>query len=119
MITKPIYVSTEHEVLIETYLDTLYKNIKDISSKEKYNDFVDMSNYIIEYHNVYSDTAASGNWSDFMMILPLHFACMVNGYLLGIETKENANRVRIYKELLGQFSTKIIKDLYTIKPIHE
>jgi hypothetical protein len=44
---------------------------------------------------------------------------MVNGFLLGIETDDNRNDVRIYRELLGQFSTKIIKDLSTIQPIHE
>ncbi len=119
MTTKPIYVSTEHEILIESYLNTLYSNLQEISPEDKYDDFVYMSDNIIDYHNFYSESKETGNWNDFLMIIPLHLACMVNGFLLGIETDDNRNDVRIYRELLGQFNIKIIKDLSTIEPIHE
>ena len=74
---------------------------------------------IIDYHNEYSKNKDTGNWHDFLMIIPLQMSAMITGLLIGVENKDNAISLRIHRELLGQFSLKVMEDLQKIKPINE
>ena len=51
--TKPIYSSTEHEAIIETYLNMCKEFAKDVSSKNRYNNYLDVVETVLEYHNNY------------------------------------------------------------------
>jgi|TARA_R100000084_G_scaffold108345_1_gene70759 hypothetical protein len=119
MHVKPIYVNIQHEILIESFLDNITDNLRDLTDIHKYKDFIDMSSWIIEYHNMYSNNKNAGNWDDFLMIIPINLSCMVNGFLLGIENKDNRGEIRIYREIIGQYSTKLINDLQKIRPIDD
>ena len=119
MTTKPIYASMEHEVLIEAYLDAICRNIREVVEIDKYKDFIDVSNFIIDYHNEYSKNKDTGNWHDFLMIIPLQMSAMITGLLIGVENKDNTISLRIHRELLGQFSLKVMEDLQKIKPVDE
>ena len=69
---KPIYVNKEHEIIIEKYLDTVCSFAEQCSSKNKFNNYLDVLEQIIEYHNEYKIAAHTGNWSDFLLIIPIN-----------------------------------------------
>ena len=81
---KPVCLNIEHEILLNDYLKSIDLYIEDVTStKEKYEDFLEISNIIIEHHNNYqSNNLGHANYSDFMSIIPTHFSCMVNGYFI-------------------------------------
>ena len=117
---KPIYISHSLEVIIETYLNTIYSSIEEIvDDKSKYNDFIDIANVIIEYHNNYSSGQKTGNFYDFLLIIPLNFSTMVSGFLCGIESKENASIVKIHRVLLYEFGMRVITELQDLTPIND
>tara|TARA_Y100001938_G_C8031370_1_gene400826 strand:+ start:680 stop:1048 length:369 start_codon:yes stop_codon:yes gene_type:complete len=117
MLLKPVCVNYEHEIFIHEYLELVISSIEIITKNdEKYKDFIDVSNIIIEHHNNYkSDALNFANYQDFLSLIPTHFSCMVNGYLTGIENEENKHSVRVYKELLSQAGYRLIEKIETIK----
>ena len=117
---KPIYISHQHEIIIETYLDTIYDSINDIvKDSSKYNDFLDICKVIIDYHNSYSEGQTQGNFSDFLLIIPINFSTMVSGFLCGLETKDIASMVKIHRVVLYELGLRVISDLRKLKLIHE
>ncbi len=113
---KPIYVSHEHEVIVDSYLKTVYSSIREVVSEDaKYNDFKDIANIIIEYHNNFSSNRL-GNFYDFLLIIPINFSTMVSGFLCGYETKDNAAIVKIHRALIYEFSLRVITELNEIQP---
>ena len=50
-----------------------------------------------------------------MSIIPTNFTAMLNGFLTGIENKDNAGSVRIYKQILTDYAYRVVKDLEHIK----
>tara|TARA_R100000781_G_scaffold106547_1_gene70594 strand:- start:33 stop:386 length:354 start_codon:yes stop_codon:yes gene_type:complete len=116
---KPIYINQQHEVIIQTYLDVINDSIKEVTTISKYNDFQDIANIIIEYHNQYSNEKNTGNFYDFLMIIPINFSTMVSGFFCGLENKSNATKVRIHRHLLYNYGIKVIEDLRKLKPIDD
>ena len=117
---KPIYISHTHEVIIETYLNTIYSSIREIVDDEsKYNDFIDIADLIIQYHNNYSTEQRTGNFYDFLLIIPINFSTMVSGFLCGLETKRNASSVKIHRTILYEFGMRVITELHDLTPINE
>ena len=117
---KPIYISKTHEVIVESYLDLIFSSIREVVNDEnKYRDFCDIAETIIEYHNQYSNEKNTGNFHDFMMIIPINFSTMVSGFLVGYENKENSAIVRINRALLSNFGVRTIEDLKSLKPIND
>ena len=117
MLLKPISINYQHEVALQIYLDMIITSIKDVTKNEdKYNDFIDVANIIIEHHNNYrSDVLVSANYQDFMSLIPTHFTSMINGYLTGLENKRNRNTVRLYKHILSEEAYNFIDKLQQIQ----
>ena len=100
---KPIYASAEHKAIIDTYILMCKEFVKDVSSKNKYKNYLDVVDVIIEYHNNYGKgMRESGSFYDWIMIIPINLSVATNGFFAGIETKSNAAVVRAYKVVLDQ-----------------
>jgi|TARA_R100001082_G_scaffold52918_1_gene28868 collagenase-like PrtC family protease len=118
---KPICLSTEHQILLHNYISYINTYIKDITNNdEKYEDFIQISNIIIEHHNNYqSNNLGQANYNDFLSIIPTHFSCMVNGYLTGLETEDNRQTVRLYRHIISEKSFDLIEDISKLKTIYD
>ena len=117
MLLKPISLNYQHEIALQVYLDMITTSIKDVTQDEdKFKDFLDVSNIIIEHHNNYkTDVLEDANYQDFISLIPTHFTAMVNGYLVGLENETNRNTVRLYKHLLSEEAYNFIDKVQEIK----
>ena len=117
MLLKPISINYQHEIALQVYLDMITATIKDVTKNEdKYKDFIDVANIIIEHHNNYrKDVLVLANYQDFISLIPTHFTAMVNGYLTGLENEKNRNTVRLYKQLLSEEGYNFIDKVQDIK----
>ena len=111
---KPLGINKEHEVILDTYLLTVCESMKEIATESRYNNFLDVINIIIKYHNQYS-TKRLGAYSDFMSIIPTNVTSCYSGFLAGVETKRNRAACRAYKTLLKELSQSIVADLEKLK----
>ena len=50
---QPIFTSQQHEVVIIKYLKIVNEFIQDCSSEEKYKNFLQVLDIILQYHNEY------------------------------------------------------------------
>ena len=117
MLLKPISINYQHEIALQVYLDMITATIKDVTKNEdKYKDFIDVANIIIEHHNNYrKDVLVLANYQDFISLIPTHFTAMLNGYLTGIENENNKNSVRLYKHLLSEEAYNFIDKVQHIE----
>ena len=113
---NPIYTSEEHKTLINLYLSTCKEFCKDITTKSKYNNYLEVLDTIIEYHNNYGSGVKENNFYDWIMIIPINVSVATNGFLAGIETKRNAAVIRAYKVLLEQMIQEVAEKLYELEP---
>ena len=88
--------------------------VKDISSPTKYQNFKEVLELIIEYHNSYGKDVNDGNWNDWLMIIPINTSVMVNGFFAGIQTKRNLESIRAYKLLLDNNLDLLVRELRDI-----
>jgi hypothetical protein len=119
--TKPIYANNEHQVIISSYILMVKEFVKDVANDTRYNNFLEVLDILIEYHNNYGTglRERSGNYWDFLMILPINLSLMTNGFLAGIETKGNAPIVRSYKILLNDMVQDVVDKIEKLEPIHD
>tara|TARA_R110001599_G_scaffold338892_1_gene558161 strand:+ start:3118 stop:3486 length:369 start_codon:yes stop_codon:yes gene_type:complete len=117
MLLKPISINYQHEIALQVYLDMITTTIKDVTKNEdKYKDFIDVANIIIEHHNNYrKDVLVLANYQDFISLIPTHFTAMLNGYLTGLENEKNRNSVRLYKHLLSEEAYNFIEKVQDLK----
>ena len=108
---RPIYSSQEHQAIIEVYMTCCKEFAKDVSTKTKYNSYLDILSTIIDYHNGYGEGVKENNFYDWIMIIPINISVLTNGFFAGLENKKNAAVLRAYKvvldELLGDTVAKI------------
>jgi hypothetical protein len=116
---KPIYASNEHEIIIKAYILMLKEFVKDISTKRRWEHYLEVMDIIIEYHNNYGQGVKENNWYDWVMILPLNLSVMTNGFFAGIVTKGNANIVRSYKVVLNEMLQDVIDKIEKLEPVNE
>ena len=100
--TKPIYASQEHKVIIEAYLVMCQEFAKDVSSKNRYYNYLDVVETIVEYHNNYGSGLKENNWFDWLMIIPINVSIATNGFFAGLETNKNRSIIRAYKVVLEE-----------------
>ena len=119
--TKPIFANTMHQIIVNDYLNLMMSFAKEISTKTKYQNFKEVLELIIEYHNSYGEdvTVISGNWNDWLMIIPVNASVMVNGFFAGISTKSNSEIIKSYKLLLDNSLELLVKDLKEIEFTNE
>jgi len=117
MLLNPISLNYRHEIILRKYLDNVLTYIKEVTPDEdRYQEFIDIANIIIEHHNNYrSDVLVTANYQDFMSLIPTHFTAMINGYLTGIENETNRTSVRVYKHLLSEEAYNFIDKIQDLE----
>ena len=117
--TKPIYANNEHEVIVGAYIAMIKEFVKDLSNETRWNNFLDVLEILIEYHNNYGKGVRENNYWDWIMILPINLSLLTNGYLAAIETKGNAAIVRSYKVLLNEMVQDVVDKIEKLEPIDD
>ena len=117
--TKPIYANSEHEVIVSSYILMIKEFVKDVANETRWNNFLDVLNTLIEFHNNYGKGVRENNYWDWLMILPINLSLMTNGFLAGIETKRNASVVRAYRVLLNEMVQDVVDRIEKLEPIND
>tara|TARA_R110002012_G_scaffold309285_2_gene516206 strand:+ start:991 stop:1347 length:357 start_codon:yes stop_codon:yes gene_type:complete len=116
---KPIYANKEHEVVMSAYIIMVKEFVKDVSNKDRWNNYLNVLDIIIEYHNNYGKGVREQNYWDWLMILPIQITTMTNGYLAGIETKGNATLVKSYRLLVSELVQDVVTKIEKLEPVNE
>ena len=116
---KPIYASEEHKQIIETYLNMCIEFAKDVSTKSRYNNFLDVIDVVLEYHNNYGKGVKENNWYDWLMIIPINMSVATNGFFAGLETKTNASVIRAYKVVLSDMVFDVVDKIESLEQIND
>ena len=117
--TSPIYSSQEHKSIVESYITMCLEFSKDVSSKVKYNNYLDVVQVIVEYSNGYGEGVRENNFYDWIMIIPINLSVATNGFFAGLETKKNAAVIRAYKVVLQEMLHQTVEKLDLITPENE
>ena len=117
--TKPIYASAEHQTIIETYMLMCREFAKDVSSKSKYNNYLEVIDVIIEYHNNYGSGLRENNWYDWLMVIPINMSVATNGFFAGLETKTKAPTLRAYKIVLDEMIHDVTDKIDALEQIND
>ena len=92
---------------------------KDVSSAQKYQNFLDVLQTILEYHNGYGTGVRENNFYDWLMIIPINLSVATSGFFAGLETKRNAAVIRAYKVVLDQMLHETVERIDTIEPTND
>ena len=117
--TKPIYANEEHRIIIETYIYTCREFAKDVSTKSRYNNYLDVLDTILEYHNNYGKGVRENNWYDWLMIIPTNLSVATNGFFAGLETKTNASIIRAYKVVLSEMVFDVVDKIDALEQVND
>ena len=113
---KPIYSCLEHEVLIEDYMTSVLNGVLPlVKDNDRKIEYTEILNAIIAYHNEYGEQYNSGNYYDFLTIIPLQFSTMTSGFLCGISNQDNNLQITIQKQLIYTKTIKVVEDLHKLK----
>jgi hypothetical protein len=116
---EPIYANDEHRVIIETYVTMCQEFAKEVSTKNRYNNYLEVVEIIIEYHNNYGEGQREENFYDWLMIIPINLAVATNGFFAGVETKSNSAVVRAYRIVLDELVQSTVDKIDKIEPIND
>jgi len=116
---KPIYASKQHEIIIKDYMTMTKEFVKDLSNETRFNNYLDIFDIVIDYHNNYGSGVKEDNWHDWVMILPINISVMTNGYLAAIETKRNSALVRSYRLILTEMVHEVVDKIEQLEPIND
>ena len=116
---EPIYASKEHKNIIETYISMCTEFAKDVSSKSRYNNYLDVVDTILEYHNNYGKGVRENNWYDWMMVIPINLSVATNGFFAGLETKSNSPTLRAYKTVLDEMVHDVTDKIDALEQIND
>ena len=117
---EPIFASHEHKASVEVYMSMCKEFAKDISSENKYNNFLEVITIITEYHNNYGQgIKEQGNFYDWLMIIPVNLSVATNGFFAGIETKKNSAVVRAYRVVLDQMLQEVVDKIDNLEPTND
>ena len=117
--TEPIYASEEHRTIIETYILMCTEFSKEVSTKSKYNNYLDVVDIILEYHNNYGKGVKENNWYDWLMIIPINLSVATNGFFAGLETKSNSATLRAYKTVLDEMVHDVTDKIDALEQIND
>tara|TARA_B110000858_G_C17520980_1_gene344818 strand:+ start:20 stop:376 length:357 start_codon:yes stop_codon:yes gene_type:complete len=116
---EPIYANNEHRVIVETYITMCQEFAKEVSTKNRYNNFLEVVEIIIEYHNNYGEGQREENFYDWLMIIPINLAVATNGFFAGVETKSNSAVVRAYRLVLDELVQSTVDKIDKIETIND
>jgi len=117
--TEPIYANDEHRVIIDTYITMCKEFAKEVSNKNRYENYLEVVQIIIEYHNNYGAGTKENNFWDWLMIIPINLSVATNGFFAGIETKGNASVVRAYRVVLDELVQETVNKIDKIETIND
>ena len=117
--TEPIYANDKHRVIIETYITMCKEFAKEVSTKGRYNNYLEVLEVIIEYSNNYGSGTREDNFWDWMLIIPINLAVATNGFFAGVETRSNSAVVRAYRIVLDELVQDTVNKIDKIEPIKE
>ena len=113
---KPIYANQEHRQAIETYLLMCEEFVKETSSKARHQNYLEVIDIILEYHNSYGSGTKEHNFFDWLMIIPINVSVATNGYFAALETKRNRGILRAYKVVLDELLQETVGKIDRIDP---
>ena len=116
---EPIFSSQEHKVTLEVYITMCKEFAKDVSSKTKYNNYLDVLKVIFEYHNGYGEGVKENNFYDWLMVIPINLSVATNGFFAGIETQRNRAVIRAYKVVLEEMLQETVDRLSLLETTNE
>ena len=116
---KPIYANQEHKTIISTYLTMTQEYAKEVSTISRYNNYLDVVDIILEYHNGYGEGVNENNYWDWLMIIPINVSVATNGFFAGLETKRNASMIRAYKLVLDEMLLDVVDKIDKIDTTNE
>ena len=117
--TKLIYANAQHRTIIDAYILMCKEFAKDASSKSKYDNYLEVLDIIIEYHNGYGSGVREDNWYSWLMIIPINLSVATNGFFAGLETKSNSAVIRAYKTVLTEMVFEVTDKIDALEPINE
>jgi hypothetical protein len=117
--TEPIYSSAEHREIIEAYLEMSMGFAKELSTKSRYESYLDVIDTIIQYHNGYGTGIKENEWYSWLMIIPINLSVATNGFFAGIETKGNRTVVNSYKLILEEVVQQVADKIDKIEVIND
>ena len=116
---EPIYANNEHRVIIETYITMCQEFAKEVSTKSRYEHYLEVVDIILDYHNNYGEGQREENFWDWLMIIPINLAVATNGFFAGVETKGNSAVVRAYRLVLDELTQNTVDKIDKIEPIND
>jgi hypothetical protein len=115
--TKPIYANHAHKQAIENYPLMCKEFAKETSTKARYKNYLEVLDLILEYHNSYGiGNRESGNFFDWLMIIPINVSVATNGYFAALETKGNRAILRAYKVVLDEMLHETVSKIDKLEP---
>ena len=117
--TEPIYANDEHRVIIETYITMCKEFAKEVSTKSRYNNYLEVVDIILEYSNHYGEGQRENNFWDWLLIIPINLSVATNGFFAGVETRSNAAVVRAYRVVLDELTQDTVNKIDKIEPIND
>ena len=116
---EPIYASEEHRTIIDTYILMCTEFAKEVSTKSKYNNYLDVVDIIIEYHNGYGSGVKENEWYSWLMIIPTNLSVATNGFFAGLETRSNSPTIRAYRTVLNEMVFEVADKIDALEPIDD
>jgi len=116
---EPIYANNEHRVIIETYITMCKEFAKEVSTKSRYDNYLEVVEIILEYSNHYGEGQRENNFWDWLLIIPINLSVATNGFFAGVETRSNAAVVRAYRVVLDELVQDTVNKIDKIEPVKE
>jgi len=117
--TEPIYANNEHRVIIDTYISMCKEFAKEVSTKNRYENYLEVVQIIIDYHNGYGEGNKENLFWEWLIIIPINLAVATNGFFAGVETKSNSAVVRAYRVVLDELVQDTVNKIDKIEPIND
>ena len=111
----PTYASQQHKTIVEVYVKMCVEFAKEVGSPSRFQNYLDVLDTILEYHDNYGKDKTERNFYDWLMIIPINVSVMTNGYFAGIETNKNRSVIRAYKLVLDEVLQQTVDRIDNIK----
>ena len=116
---NPLFANKQHEIMLTEFLTMNKELVEDVANDVRLKNYNEVFDIVIDYHNNYGKNRTSGNWHDWLMILPINISVLTNGFFAAIETKRNEKAVRSYRVLVSELVQDYVDKIETLQPSNE